>query len=210
VAFLVRRAVRSQTIPPIEAIALIRRGFSFVLCLVDSCSNCALSMSRGSAFAKSRRALMFLDRGSKTSALEALPRRSDPASWPDLFRPSTSCLSSAPLDVDARHIGERSDAVLRTAMGRAKRRRSSNGYGASEAMPFFERLWPGMTSEKLAASPWPSPFAARRHRRRAPQGEVNNDPHTRALVYLRISRRAMARQCTSSGPSARRSVRMWA
>jgi hypothetical protein len=29
-------------------------------------------------------------------------------------------------------IGERSDAVLRTAM-------------ASEATPFFERLWPGMT-----------------------------------------------------------------
>jgi hypothetical protein len=43
-------------------------------------------------------------------------------------------------------IGERSDAVLRTAMGRAKRRRSSNGYGASEATPFFERLWPGMTA----------------------------------------------------------------
>src|SRR5258705_13084924 len=42
---------------------------------------------------------------------------------------------------DGRDIGERSDAVLRTAMGRAKRRRSSNGYGPSEATPFFERLW---------------------------------------------------------------------
>src|SRR5882672_5935946 len=65
--------------------------------------------------------------------------------------------------MDCRVIGERSDAVLRTAMAseatpfferlwRAKRRRSSNGYGersdavlrtamASEATPFFERLW---------------------------------------------------------------------
>jgi hypothetical protein len=34
--------------------------------------------------------------------------------------------------VDARDIGERSDAVLRTAM-------------ASEATPFFERLCAGMT-----------------------------------------------------------------
>src|ERR1700722_2689090 len=36
--------------------------------------------------------------------------------------------------------GERSDAVLRTTIGRAKRRRSSNDYRASEATPFFERL----------------------------------------------------------------------
>jgi hypothetical protein len=45
-AFLVRHAARIQTIPPRGAIALIRRGFSFVLCWVDSRQNCALSMSR--------------------------------------------------------------------------------------------------------------------------------------------------------------------
>jgi hypothetical protein len=38
------------------------------------------------------------------------------ASWPGLSRPSTSYSPEVIEDVDARHIGERSDAVLRTAM----------------------------------------------------------------------------------------------
>jgi len=38
------------------------------------------------------------------------------SSWPGLSRPSTSSGPASPKDVDARHIGERSDAVLRTAM----------------------------------------------------------------------------------------------
>jgi Fe-S oxidoreductase len=55
------------------------------------------------------------------SAQRSLPKwRSDyfrdlDPSWPGLSRPSTTS-SLAAKDVDARHIGERSDAVLRTAM----------------------------------------------------------------------------------------------
>jgi hypothetical protein len=45
-------------------------------------------------------------------------------SWPDLSRPSRFCFGGGIKDVDARHIGERSDAA-------------------------FERLWPGMTAEEL-------------------------------------------------------------
>jgi hypothetical protein len=51
------------------------------------------------------------------------------ASWPDLFRPSTS-LNVCTKDVDTRDIGERSDAVVRTAMrghdGPGKSRRTHN------------------------------------------------------------------------------------
>jgi FAD/FMN-containing dehydrogenase/Fe-S oxidoreductase len=57
------------------------------------------------------------------SQRRALPRwRRDvfddvsPTSWPGLSRQSTSSLPEMQQDVDARHIGERSDAVLRTAM----------------------------------------------------------------------------------------------
>src|SRR5690349_2050271 len=43
-------------------------------------------------------------------------------SWPGLSRLSTPYFLTQRLDVDARHIGERSDAVLRTAMrGMTKR-----------------------------------------------------------------------------------------
>src|ERR1700730_16592841 len=42
-----------------------------------------------------------------------------------------------------------SDAVLRTATGDRKRRRSSDSYGGAKATPSFGRLCPAMTRERL-------------------------------------------------------------
>src|SRR5258708_38073167 len=46
---------------------------------------------------------------------------------------------------------------------RAKRRRSSNGYGTSEAMPFFERLCPAMTKSVIQSDRKTNLSSQRRH-----------------------------------------------
>ncbi|HET7912143.1 MAG TPA: glycosyltransferase family 87 protein, partial [Pseudolabrys sp.] len=54
------------------------------------------------------------------------------SSWPGLSRPSTSFLSTMPQDVDARHIGVRRHAVLRTAIA---------GHDEALPCPTNDPLW---------------------------------------------------------------------
>ncbi len=57
--------------------------------------------------------------GSAPGKQSQIPRSKNTASWPGLSRPSTSLLLAFSKDVDARDIGERSDAVLPNGYARA-------------------------------------------------------------------------------------------
>jgi hypothetical protein len=83
-----------------------------------------------------------------------------PSSWPDLFRPSTSCLLPIPEVVDARHKAGHDElggsafhsswpgiAVQRTACFRTPMSRPSTSYGFAKLKTWMPGIKPGMTVE---------------------------------------------------------------